>query len=68
MPRPASGCAAHGAGVGVQDSKKEKKKKKRKGAGMTVARTGFGSRLSRNGLVLVEPHGSGGASAGILVA
>lgn len=42
--------------------------KSKKGAGMTVARAGFGSRLSRNGLVLVEPHGSGGASAGILVA
>lgn len=64
MPRPASGCAAHGAGI--QNSKKVKKNKK--GAGMTVARTGFGSRLSRNGLVSVEPHGSGGASAGILVA
>jgi len=42
--------------------------KSKKGAGMTVARAGFGSRLSRNGLVLVELHGSGGASAGILVA
>lgn len=68
MPRPASGCAAHGAGVQNSKKVKEKKKKRKKGAGMTVARTGFGSRLSRDGLVSVEPHGSGGASAGILVA